>query len=272
MLEAASNGYRVGAVSYLNARPLIEGLQTRPGVSLVTDVPSGLLRRLVEGEVDLALCPVIDFQRSTAPLRVIPAGGIGSDGPTLTVRLFSRRPISELEEIAVDSDSHTSIALLQVVLRHLLGRVPRLLSFDARTDIPSDHEAALLIGDKVVTADPGKEAYPFQLDLGGAWREMTGLPFVFAVWMARAGASLGSLPEVLEEQLTANLARVPEIASKCGPVSGWPVQLAERYLGEILQYRIGERELQAIQLFWDHCRRLGLTPSERPLALYPLQR
>jgi chorismate dehydratase len=101
---------------------------------------------------------------------------------------------------------------------------------------------------------------------------MTGLPFVFAVWMARAGASLGSLPEGLDEQLTINLARVPEIASRCGPVSGWPVPLAERYLGEILQYRIGDRELQAIQLFWDHCRRLGLTPSERPLALYPLQR
>jgi len=270
MPKADNSGHRVGAVSYLNARPLIEDLEARPGVSLVTDVPSRLLRRLVDGGVDLALCPVIDYQRSIVPLSVIPVGGIGSDGPTLTVRLFSRRPLPELEAIAVDDDSHTSVALLQFILQHRLGRIPHLRPFDAGAGIEPHHDAALLIGDKVVTADPGDDDYPFQLDLGGAWQEITGLPFVFAVWMARTGVDLGSLPTVLAQQLTLNLARIPEIAARCGNIAGWPARLAEQYLGEILQYRIGDRELEAMQLFWSHCLRLGLTPTQRPLKLYPV--
>lgn len=271
MDQVANTRYRVGAVSYLNARPLVEGLENRSGISLVTDVPSRLLRRLLEGEVDIALCPVIDFQRSPSPLLVVPVGGIGSDGPTLTVRLFSRRPLSDLEEVGVDSDSHTSVALLQVVLRHRLGHIPRLRHFDAGLGIEPERDAALLIGDKVVTAAPDESDYPFQLDLGGAWREMTGLPFVFAVWMTRAGADLGTLPAALDDQLELNLAQLPEVASRCGRASGWPVPLAERYLGDILQYHIGGRELEAIQLFWSHCRQLGLTPAQRPLDLYPAE-
>lgn len=272
MIETGNSRYRVGAVSYLNARPLIEGLEVRREVSLLTEVPSRLLQRLVDGEVDIALCPIIDFQRSATPLSVVPVGGICSDGPTLTVRLFSRRPLSELEEIAVDNDSHTSVALLQVVLKERLGRIPRLRPFNAGGGIRPTQDAALLIGDKVVTADPGNGDYPFQLDLGGAWREITGLPFVFAVWMTRPGTDLGPLPATLQETLASNLDRIPEIAGRCGPASGWPPNLAEEYLGGILQYRIGDRELQAIQLFWNHCRHLDLTPSDRPLALYPLER
>src|SRR5437773_8398659 len=113
--------YRVAAVSYLNARPLIHGLEANPAVELSLDVPSRLLDGLRDATSDVALLPVIDYQRLDG-LTIIPAGGIGSDGPTLTVRIFSRVPIEEVRSLACDPDSHTSVALARIILarRHNL--------------------------------------------------------------------------------------------------------------------------------------------------------
>jgi len=117
----------VAAVSFLNARPLTEGLADEPGIVLRTDVPSRLLELLLGGGADIALAPVIDFQTAPAELCVVPAGAIGSDGPTHTVRVFSRSPLPSLDVVHVDGDSHTSAALLQVVLEALHGRRPDLV-------------------------------------------------------------------------------------------------------------------------------------------------
>jgi len=87
---------RLATASYLNARPLVEGLEQDCEIELIRRVPSRLLESLESGEADLALCPVIDFQRSTAELEIVPVGAIGCDGPALTVKLFSRKPIDEL--------------------------------------------------------------------------------------------------------------------------------------------------------------------------------
>jgi chorismate dehydratase len=99
---------RVAAVSFLNAKPLLHGLQS-DDVDLTLDVPSKLIDHLAGGSADVALLPVIDYQRLD-DLRIVPAGGIGCDGPTLTVRLFSKRPIESIEQLACDTDSHTSVA------------------------------------------------------------------------------------------------------------------------------------------------------------------
>src|SRR5688572_8487009 len=102
--------FRIASVSFLNARPLIHGLERDPRVRLLLDVPSRLLGLLRDGEAEVALLPVIDYQRLDA-LTIIPAGGIGSDGATLTVRIFSRVPIEQVTSLACDPDSHTSVAL-----------------------------------------------------------------------------------------------------------------------------------------------------------------
>ncbi len=258
---------RIGCVSFLNAKPLIDGFDA-PGCAVRYDVPSRLLEDLERGEVDLALCPVIDYQRSAEPLVVVPVGGIGSRGPTLTVRLFSRAPFERVTRIAADTDSHTSVALARVVMQQRFGRAVEVVDFDARHQTGELPDTMLLIGDKVVAATPHNGDYPHELDLGQAWFEATGLPFVFAVWMARRSTELGNLPELLEANRAANAGRIDQIVERWAAPLGWPSALAGRYLGEKLRYAVGDEELRAIERFWQLAGGLGLIDAVRPMRLY----
>jgi len=259
----------IGCVSYLNARPLIDGLEAEPSLRVASDVPSRLLGRLLAGEAEIALCPIIDYQRAPVELCIVPVGAIGSEGQTLTVRLFAERPFSEVSRVAVDGDSRTSVALLQVLLRDLYGTVAQLEPLPAGPPpqrLPPGIDAILLIGDKVVTAAP---SLPYQLDLGEAWRSLTGLPFVFATWLSPINSDLGGLPELLRRCRDRNRHRVRELAAAHAGAAGWPVALAEHYLGTLLRYDIGQRELKAITTFWSKCQEAGLIGELRPLRLYP---
>ena len=264
-----SSEFTVAAVSFLNARPLIEGLDDEPGVHLISDVPSRLMKTLIDDRAAVALCPVIDFQLSPVDLTIVPAGAIGSDGPTLTVRVFSKVPLAEATRVHTDGDSHTSVALLAVVFKELFGRLPEVKALESSdvngSDIPPT--TVLLIGDKVVRNEPDPALYPHQLDLGEAWCRMTGLPFVFACWMARADHDLGNLPDILRRYRDHNRDRVIEIANTHAEASGWPEGLAAAYLGKILNYEIGSRELEAIELFWLKCHELSLIGQLRPMRL-----
>ena len=258
---------KLATVSYLNARPLIDGIEKETDTEMVRRVPSRLLDTLVSGVADLALCPVIDFQQSTLELEVVPSGAIGCNGPALTVKVFSRGPIEALDEIAVDTESHTSVALLSIVMRTLYERDPVLRSLPT---VKEDHppEAVLLIGDKVITATPDRSLYPYELDLGTAWRELSGKPFVFATWMTRVGSTLGDLPNRLDGIRRGNSKRLGDIAAIHAEASGWPENLAISYLSRNLRYELGEPELEGIKEFWRRCHECGIIGELRPMRLY----
>jgi len=259
--------HTVAAVSFLNARPLIDGLEREPGISVITDVPSRLLLTLTTKKARVALCPIIDFQTADTELSIVPAGAIGSDGPTHTVRVFSRVPIREIERVHTDGDSHTSVALLEIVFDALTGRRPELTTLAKKSPRGADPpESVLLIGDKVVRDEPTVSLYPYQLDLGEAWKSLSGLPFVFATWLARAGDDLEELPSTLRRYRERNMLRIPEIVAS--HAEGWPRDLATRYLETILRYEIGAPELESIELFWNRCHALGLIDQLRPMRLY----
>lgn len=243
---------RVASVSYLNAKPLIEGLEQDAEVFL--DVPSRLLSGLAASDFDVALLPVADVPRLPGA-RVIPAGGIGCDGPTLTVRIFSDTPLRELSVLYVDTDSHTSINLARVILRETYGREVRLVPItrDAR---PLPHGATLLIGDKVINDAPSDAEKPIQLDLGEAWKSLTGMPFVFAVWTARAGVDVTQVEPLLRAARERGEARIDDIVAKYAPIHRWPAEVARTYLTRYLRFEIGPRQLEAMQLFWN---KAGLT-------------
>lgn len=263
--QVQPRAWTLGCVSYLNAKPLIEGLDDTPGLGITLDVPSRLLERLERGEADVALCPVIDYHRSRVPLEILPVGGIGCRGATLTVRLYSRVPFGSITRVHADSDSHTSVALASVILagQHRVGPeiVPLPMSPEDRID------SMLLIGDKVVTARPPAEQYPFQMDLGEAWRQMTGLPFVFAVWMTQAGSDLGQLPSILQSQRGRNAARIPQIVERYAAAHGWPTGLAQQYLSQNLCYEIAQPQLDAMRRFGSLAHGLGLIEQLQPLRL-----
>ncbi len=235
----------VGSVSFLNAKPLIYGLESDPDIALSLAVPSRLLDGLMSGAMDVALLPVIDYQRMDG-LRVLTSGGIGCEGPTLTVRLFSPMPLERAEVVACDADSHTSVALARVIFAERYHTRPRFIDLGPGVDLPPG-AARLLIGDKVVCDEP--KELPYQLDLGDAWKQLTGEPFVFACWMARPGVNLGDLPDRLIRAKQRGLKHVESIIAEHAVPRGWPASTARRYLLQHLKFDIGGRELAAISSF-----------------------
>ena len=235
---------RIGSVSYLNAKPLIHGLENQRDLSLILDVPSKLLPGLRDRRFDIALLPVIDYQR-LEDLKIVPSGGIGCDGPTLTVRIFSRVPIERIKTLACDTDSHTSVALARVIFAEQYGLRPQFIDWAREEDQPCD--AKLLIGDKVVCEEP--PGFEHQLDLGSAWKHLTGLPFVFATWMARDGIDLRDLPQRLERAKLDGLAHVREIVSQYAIPRGWPAGIAQQYLTSYLKFDVTPTHLKAIEKF-----------------------
>lgn len=277
------NPARVGSVRFLNTRPLIDGLDGVQGLSFHPAVPSHLVGMLQTSHVDIALVSLIDAARSPVPLALLPAGMIGSDGPTLTVRLFSPVEPSLLEEVWADTDSHTSIALCQLLLDRVHGATPGFRAFNAReqmplgrptsagtapsskADRPGPRTGVLLIGDKVVTDPPDPAAFPVVMDLGEAWKRWTGLPFVYATWMCRAAdidrPELHVAAGLLDRQRRHNMTRLDAIASAHAPQAGWPLDLARRYLSHHLQFDLGPREQTAAQRFIDEAAAIGACPN-----------
>ena len=169
--------------------------------------------------------------------------------------------------------------LAQVVLHEKFGVRPEVVPFHAREfegDGADWPEAVLLIGDKVVTASPPAIRTLTQIDLGSAWHELTGLPFVYALWMCRreemdnprirAGAAL------LDRQRRRNLARMDSIVSSRAGARGWPDDLARRYVGSLLRYEVGPREREAVGLFLRKAAALGLAPDANPVWAPELER
>lgn len=260
---AARKLLRVGSVSFLNAKPLIHGLEKADDLDLSLAVPSRLLQGLKSGALDVALLPVIDYQRMEG-LCIVPSGGIGCDGETLTVRIFSKCPVTEIKTLACDTDSHTSVALARVIFAERYGTRPTFVDWTREEQQPCD--AKLLIGDKVVCEEP--PGFEHQIDLGSAWRELTGLPFVFAVWTARKGIDLGDLPERLESAKREGLANVRKIVKRHAIARGWPAGLALQYLTVYLQFDVGERQLEAIKRFHELAAKYGMVDGVRALELY----
>ncbi len=281
-------------MSFLNARPLVFGLVDRPDVSLCYDVPARLAERLEAAVVDVALLPIIDVIRSAGRWPVVSDACIGCDGETMTVRVFSQCPPDRVRRLAVDADSHTSVALACVLWHELYERELELVPLDDRHDALDQHEAVLLIGDKVV--DPRRSGFAYEVDLGGAWRQHTGLPFVFAAWAAgpTANSELGTAPsencpadsplhlsgdgrsvggptrsllcDLLSASRDVGVSRAAEIAEREGPAHGWPVPLAVRYLTRCLTFRMDARYVEGANRFARLCARLGLIPPGAEIA------
>ena len=268
---------RIGCVKYLNTLPLIEGLEKDREIDLVAAVPAKLGAMLANGEADVALASVVDFATSPVPLAMLPVGGIGCDGPTLTVRLFSQVPLDQVQTLHADTDSHTSVLLARVLLKRCFGRDVNAIDFDARERVSlgqSTHDSAewpqtlLLIGDKVVTDSPPAVRYPHQLDLGEQWKAWTGLPFLYAVWMCRAADAealkIRTVAALLDRQRRRNLLRTQWLIDRAVDDRRWPRDLATRYVTDYLRYEVGDRQREAVARFLKECAAMSLLPAAEP--------
>ena len=258
---------RIGAVNYLNTKPLIENLAAlAPHARLSLEVPSRLADRLAVGELDVALIPVIEYFRA-GTYSVIPDIAIASRGPVLSVTLFSRVPWTEVRSLALDEGSRTSAALAEILLRKRHGVDPRLeplpLDRDAET-VPAD--AVLLIGDRAMRACLPGFAYAF--DLGQEWTDWTGLPFVYAAWAVRAGADLRGVDRALHQAKKQGCQRAGLIAQREAPLLGLDAGFCRRYLSNIIHFDLGPREQAGLQRYYELACELGLAPRGVDLEYY----
>jgi chorismate dehydratase len=266
--HASSGKTRAGVVSFLNARPLVAGLEAVSAWSIASAPPSRLIDLLAEDHVDVALCSSVDLL--TAPFEVawLASTPLACCGATRTVRLFSHHPIDTLRTIHCDTDSHTSVALLRILLAEYWAVTVELVDMDD----PRPVEAKLLIGDKVVGEDLTSQAWPVQVDLGEAWLTHTGFPFVFAVWMARSDRAgcLQRSGRVLDRQLRLNQHRLAELIAREAAALGWSRSDASEYLTDHIRYEFGDAELEGLMVFLQKCRQHGCAPDRPvppPLAL-----
>jgi chorismate dehydratase len=269
------NRIKIGAVPYLNAKPLIYTLpKNDPNLQLSTAVPSQLADQLQAGHLDVALIPSIEYLRDKN-YRIIPNISISSHGPVRSVKLFSKVPIEKLQRVALDTSSRTSRALLKILLAEKYRLNPEYTSYDHRSPIHnSDADAVLLIGDMAMQqSDEGW----YTLDLGEEWHSMTGTPFVYALWVThprplprggitKENAVLDDIPQILQQAKQEGLLLIPEIAQVEASKLNLPESLCREYLTQNIGYDLNEAELSGLRLFYNYAVKLGLTKSEIEIA------
>ncbi len=257
---------RLGAVNYLNTKPLIHDLaRFAPQAELVLDYPSRLADDLARGNLDVALIPSIEFFQSPDYVAVSDAC-IACRGPVLSVKLFGRKPIEQIRTLALDAGSRTSVALVRILLAERYGLAPRLepLAVDAALD-DTAADAVLLIGDRAMHSPRG--TFAFVWDLGDEWCRWAQLPFVFAMWTARAGSDLDDLAAGLGQARDAGLSHLDEIARREAPALGLTVPQCLAYLRDNLYFYLGPREQSGLELFYTRAVRLGLAAAGVDLGL-----
>jgi chorismate dehydratase len=251
---------RLGAVQYLNSKPLVHGLAGR-GLEVGYDLPSRLADRLAAGGLDVGLIPIVEVFRKP-DLAIVSNACIGCRGPVMSVKLLFRTPPERVTSLALDEGSRTSAVLAQVLLAERYGVRPRVEplpigagSRDTRAD------AILLIGDRALRDAADGGGFQVIWDLGDEWCRWTGLPFVFAVWAARPRVVSPALTARLERSRDAGLASLAAIAAAEAAPHGLTVPQCLSYLRDNLHYHLGDAETEAVDRFRCHAARLGLVPG-----------
>jgi chorismate dehydratase len=234
---------RLGRISYVNMAPVFYRLEA--DVEEVTGVPTELGRALLDGEVDVAPIPSIEWARNADSLRLLSRLCVSSDGAVDSIQLVTSRPLEHVRSIAVTPESATSAALARVLLPEA-EHVPLGESADAK----------LLIGDAALRS-AFEDPTPHH-DLGRLWQERTGLPMVFAVWACAdpAPAGIGELEDALVASVRLARAEPEQLAREASERYGYPPGFLARYF-EKLRYRFGPRERAGLYSFLELARDAG---------------
>jgi chorismate dehydratase len=244
----------VGSVSYLNAAPLLEGLAGEAGLTLRLESPARIADHLRAGSLAVGLVPVIEAARQG--LIALPGPAIATRGPVRSVLLHARVPLEAVRTLALDPASRTSQALVRILLHASFGLEPILVDGPAEGDpLAAGADAALIIGDRAMLPAPDDRRV---IDLGRWWREMTGLPFVFAVWAGQDASTLRTLAPRLLRARERGLASLDAIARREADVRGIDAAAACAYLREAIHYDAGPEERSGLLRFLELARERSL--------------
>ncbi len=251
------------AVSYLNTKPLLYGIvqsSLAQHIDLQLHPPATCARMLEQGEVDLALVPVAAMMNLDRP-RIVSEYCIGTVGPVKTVAIYSDRPLSEVKTIYLDHHSRTSVELSKILLREHWKLKPRLLpAFDGYIDKIGGQTAGLVIGDRSIGLE---DRFAYTYDLGQAWMEMCGLPFVFAAWVSTRELDPDFL-QAFNQAMREGLSRIPELIYLLpDPHPGFDLKA---YYTRHISYELDELKKRALTLFLEKLAALRTEPRPGELV------
>ena len=270
---------KIGWIDYANCTPLllqIEKPLIEAGIELVHGVPAELNSSLSKGEIDLCISSSIEFARHSDEYAILPGHCIGSDGPVMSVLLFSPRKVSELagEKILVTSESATSVVLLKILLSRHWGLDNCILEPSSLCwkDTLSSGHAALLIGDSALKAAIEGD-FAFCYDLGEEWKAMTALPFVYALWQVNLASAAGKKNDIsillglLDRAKDMNPARLDELSSAASERSWMGQEYLRRYWQHI-SYDFDGSHRRGLELFYAIAAEMSLVPQMAALNFY----
>ena len=267
---------QLGAVSYLNTRPLVYGLEASAAGSgsaakdarftIRFDVPAKCAELLHADEVDLGLIPSIEYPGHG--YCIIPGVSIASDGPVASVAIFSKVPTENIRSIAVDTSSRTSVALLRVLCSRWFEIEPRLVGMPPDLSrMLGECDAALVIGDNALFCDHDGLGLE-KVDLGEEWIGLTGLPFVYAFWAGRPGIVGPADVAVLQDARDRGLMATATIGQQLFPDNPSKAARADAYLRENVKYALGDAEIAGLRRFYELAVEVGALASADTLRFY----
>ena len=275
---------RIGRIPYINCFPVYGAVDRKIVLldgELVDGIPSALNHAMAAGALDISVISAVEYARDAARYLLLPDLAISCDGPVRSVMLFSRRPADALDggRVLVSRSSMTSVALLQLMFEQVWHASPAFIPADAevadlaRTTV-EHHDARLIIGDAALTLTSGTSAlaadYPYVYDLGAVWKEWTGLPFVFAVWVAQRSAPVANALAVhaqLIESRNWGLAHLDPLATQAALAIGVSKPAALEYLSG-LDYGLRYEHLAGLTTFFGKLAASGRVP-DGSLAFLP---
>ena len=259
---------RIGAVSFLNTKPIIYSLlQPSPlneEFELSVHVPSRLAELLKAGSIDVGLIPIIEYFRTvgeenSSSYRIIPDISISSHGAVRSILLLSRVPIPEIQSVGLDTSSRSSQALLRIVFSEKYGLHPTFSASPPAIELQSaGTDAVLRIGDPALRQ---LDSAPYSADLGAEWDELTGLPFVYACWVARGDVDFGRAIQILQEAKQRGIKQITKIARVEAEALGFPEELCNDYLTRRIFYDLGDSEIVGMKRFYELAQKHGLAPA-----------
>jgi len=263
---------RLGRIPWINTFPVYGAIDrglVRVNAEIVSGTASELNDLLAAGELDVSVVSAVEYARNAAAYHLLPDLAISCDGPVRSVKLFSRRPVTELDEATVllTASSRTSVLLLELLCRHRWKVTPRFATVRAEAvDLTSlgefPHDAVLVIGDAaLLLAASGR--YAVEADLGLEWKEWTGLPFVFAVWAARRQTDANvaqAIHQSLLESRAWGLEHLDELAEAAAKATGLAPVVCRHYFDD-LDYRLSYRHLAGLTDFFRRLAQDGLVPD-----------
>lgn len=247
--KSALEGLRVGCVQYLNSRPLIYGLE-----DVLLAHPSVLASEMRAGNLEAALVPVFEWLRSPADYVAVDGIGIASRGSVLSVFVAHRGPLELMEAVIADPASLTSVHLVQVLCRGILGRdIPIVSEAEGRN--LGDHVGRLWIGNQALDFRKNNHGSGWEYwDLGEAWTRWTGLPFIYALWIVRR--SVGNLTQVATALRQLGGAGIEALDKIIHEQNQYAVEVAQEYLRKRICFEIGDAEKGGWPVFARSCRPL----------------